>query len=52
MEALTPTEPLPPQLAQGVVNGVARHKTHIVLLNVAAGAAPTQDRQKQHCFRR
>ena len=39
VKAITPPEPLAPQLRQGLVNGVASHKTHVVQLDVTAGGA-------------
>ena len=47
VQALTPPEPLPPQLREGVVDRGTRHKTHIVQLDVAGGGAASQHHQKQ-----
>ena len=47
MQTLAPPEPLAPQLWQGVLNGGAGHKAHIVQLDVAAGGTAAKHGQKE-----
>jgi len=47
VQTVTPPEPLPPQLRQGLINRGAGHKAHIVQLDVAPGGSAAQHHQKQ-----
>jgi hypothetical protein len=47
VQTLTPAEPLPPQLGDGVIDTCPSDKAHIVLLDLAAGPAAAEHHQEE-----